>query len=160
MHFLNFSVQYGRDFGLDQGLLTLNHLEDGFLQVWKATSTTDGKQKKGETFGDTVGDRFKWGGLLPANKDTKTKKYSVVLQPVYLSSNTGVACNFYPIKPHVIKTINGEYRSDIGIHLDANHPGLLGCIVMDKFNFDEFEQYMANLRSRGIKEIPLFVQYT
>lgn len=142
MHFLNFSVQYGRDFGLDQGILTLNHLEDGFLQIWKATITTAGKQKKGN--------RCKWGELLPANKDTKNKSYSVVL----------TSGNFYPIKPHVIKTVNGTYLSDVGIHLDSDKPGSLGCIVMDKFNFDEFEHYMDDLRKRGIKEIPLFVQYT
>lgn len=152
MHFLNFSVQYGCDFGRDQGILTLNHLEDGFLQIWKATISTANKQKKG--------DRFKWNGLLPANKDTQTKSYSVVLTPVDLSNNKGVAGNFYPIKPHVIKTINGKYRSDVGIHLAADKPGSLGCIAMDKFNFDEFEQYMDDLRKRGIKEIPLFVQYT
>lgn len=152
MHFLNFSLHFDRDSGFDQGILTLNHLEDGFLQIWKATSSTAGKQKKG--------DQFKWSGLLPANKDTKNKNYSVVLTPVDLSNNKGVAGNFYPIKPHVIKTINGTYLSDVGIHLDGLVPRSYGCIVINKLvDFAEFEQYMDDLRKRGIKEIPLFVQY-
>lgn len=151
MHFLNFSLHFDRDPELDRGSLTLNHLEDGFLQVWKATSSAANKQKKG--------DRFKWGGLLPANKNTKNKNYSVVLTPVDLSNNKEVAGNFYPIKPHVIKTINGTYLSDVGIHVNADASGSLGCIVMNKLEFDEFEQYMDDLRKRGIKEIPLFVQY-
>ena len=152
MHFLIFSMQYDRDKGLDYGLLTLNHLEDGYLQVWRATSSTANKQERG--------DQFKWGGLLPANKDTKTKKYTVVTDPIDLSHNKGVAGNFYKIEPFVVKTITGKYRSDLGIHLDANVPGSLGCIVMNSFNFTEFEEYMTNLRERGIKNIPLFVQYT
>lgn len=151
MHFLIFLLRYDRDSSSDRGSLTLNHLEDGFLQVWQATSSTAGKQKKG--------DRFKWNGLLPANKDTKNKNYSVVLTPVGLSNNKGVAGNFYPIKPHVIKTVKGTYLSDVGIHLDVDASGSLGCIVMDKLEFDEFEHYMDDLRKRGIKEIPLFVQY-
>ena len=138
MHFLIFLLRYDRDSALDRGSLTLNHLEDGFLQVWEATSSTAGKQKKG------------WGELLPANKDTKNKNYSVVL----------TSGNFYPIKPHVIKTINGTYFSDVGIYLDVDAPDSLGCIVMNKLDFAEFEQYMDDLRKRGIKEIPLFVQYT
>ena len=141
MHFLIFSSHYDRDFNLDRSSLTLNHLEDGFLQIWKATSSTANKQKKGK--------QFKWEGVLPANKDTKNKNYSVVL----------ASGNFYPIKPHVIKTINGTYFSDVGIYLDVDAPGSLGCIVMNKLEFDEFEQYMNDLRKRGIKEIPLFVQY-
>lgn len=152
MHFLVFSLHYGRDLGLDQGSLTLNHLEDGFLKVWRATSSTTGEQKK-------KAEQFKWGGVLPANKHTKNKNYSVVLTPVNKSNNKGVAGNFYPIKPHVIKTINGTYLSDVGIHLGGLALGSPGCIVMNEFNFDGFEEYMDDLRKRGIKEIPLFVQY-
>lgn len=147
MHFLIFSSHYDRNTGPDLGSLTLNHLEDGFLQIWQATSSKANKQKKG------------WDGLLPANKDTKTKSYSVVLTPVDLLNNKEVAGNFYRIKPYVIKTINGTYLSDVAIHLDSDKPGSLGCIVMNKLEFAEFEQYMDDLRKRGIKEIPLFVQY-
>ena len=141
MHFLSFLLHFDRDLNLDRSSLTLNHLEDGFLQIWKATSSTSNKQKKG--------DLFKWEGVLPANKDTKNKNYSVVL----------VSGNFYPIKPYVIKTINGTYLSDVGIHLDTTVPGSFGGIVMNKLDFADFEQYMDDLRKRGIKEIPLFVQY-
>ena len=141
MHFLSFLLHFDRDLNLDRSSLTLNHLEDGFLQIWKATSSKANKEKKN--------DRFKWEGVLPANKDTKNKNYSVVLAPG----------NFYPIKPHVIKTINGTYFSDVGIYLDGDAPDSLGCIVMNKLDFAEFKHYMDDLRKRGIKEIPLFVQY-
>ena len=141
MHFLSFLLHFDRDLNLDRSSLTLNHLEDGFLQIWKATISTANEQKEGE--------QFKCGGILPANKDTKNKSYSVVL----------TSGNFYPIKPHVIKTINGTYFSNVGIYLDVDKPGSPGCIVMNKLEFVEFEHYMDDLRKRGIKEIPLFVQY-
>ena len=57
-------------------------------------------------------------------------------------------------------TTKGAKRGDLGIHLDANVPGSLGCIVMNQYNFTEFEQYMRNLLSKGVKALPLFVQYS
>ena len=101
-----------------------------------------------------------WGGLIPQNSDTELKKYSVDLNPVNLSHNKGVAGNFYKILPYSLKTTQGTTRGDLGIHLDANVPGSLGCIVMNQYNFSEFEEYMKNLRSKTLKTVPLFVQYS
>ena len=152
MYFLNFSMAYDRDRGLDYGLLTLNHLQDGYVQKWLVTSSTASKQKREH--------QHVRGGLIPQNSETKLKKYWVSLSPIDLSHNKGVAGNFYKINPYAIQTTKGANRSDIGIHLDGNVPGSLGCIVMNRYNFTEFEQYMKNLRSKGVEELPLFVQYS
>ena len=152
MFFLNFSMGFDRDKGLDYGILTLNHLQNGYVQKWLVTSSTVNKQKRDH--------QHVWGGLIPQNSETKLKKYWVDLKPVDLRHNKGVAGNFYKINPFKVNTTKAAKRGDLGIHLDANVPGSLGCLVMNKFNFTEFEQYMKGLFSKGVKEVPLFVQYS
>ena len=152
MYFLNFSMGFDRDKGLDYGILTLNHLENGYIQKWRVTSSTAAKQKREH--------QHVWGGLIPQNSDTELKKYSVVLNPVNLSHNKGVRGNFYKIIPFSLKTTKGTTRGDLGIHLDANVPGSFGCIVMNQYNFSEFEEYMEKLRSKAVETVPLFVQYS
>lgn len=152
MHFLNFSMGYDHEQGLDYGLLTLNHLSNGYIQKWRVTTSTVNKQKREH--------QHVWGGLIPQNSETTEKKYSVSTSPLDLNHVKGVKGNFYKIYPHEIKTTQGTKRSDFGIHLDANVPGSLGCIVMNSYNFKEFKQYMANLKSKGVKKIPLFIQYS
>ena len=152
MYFLNFSMAFDRDKGQDYGILTLNHLEKGYIQKWLVTSSTSPKQERQH--------QHVWGGLIPQNSETELKKYSVVLNPVDLSHNKGVAGNFYKILPFSLKTTKGKTRGNLGIHLDANVPGSLGCLVMNDYNFSEFEEYMRNLRSRNVETVPLFVQYS
>lgn len=152
MHFLNFSMGYDSKQGLDYGLLTLNHLSNGYLQKWRATTSTVNKQKREH--------QHVWGGLIPQNSETKQKQYSVGLSPIDLKHNKGVAGNFYPIHPFEVKTTSGTTRGDFGIHLDGNVPGSLGCIVMNQYNFSEFEEYMKGLKSKGVINLPLFVQYS
>jgi hypothetical protein len=69
----------------------------------------------------------------------------------------GVEGNFYKINPHEVKTDKGGVRGDFGIHLDANVPGSMGCIVMDRKNFDGFEKRMKSL---SLNELPLSVIYS
>lgn len=152
MYFLNFSMACDRDKGLDYGILTLNHLQNGYIQKWLVTSSTVSKQKREH--------QHVWGGLIPQNSETVQKKYWVSLAPIDLRHNKGVRGNFYKINPFTVATTKGAKRSDLGIHLDANVPGSLGCIVMNSYNFTEFEQYMRNLRSQGLADLPLFVQYS
>ena len=138
--------------GLDYGILTLNHFQNGYIQKWLVTSSTVSKQKRQH--------QHVWGGLIPQNSETVQKKYWVSLAPIDLRHNKGVAGNFYKINPFTVATTKGAKRSDLGIHLDANVPGSLGCIVMNSYNFTEFEQYMRNLRLKGVEDLPLFVQYS
>lgn len=152
MHFLNFSMGFDSKQGLDYGILSLNHLSIGFIQKWLVTTSTVNKQKREH--------QHVWGGLIPQNSETKQKHYSVGLSPVDLKQNKGVRGNFYPIHPFQVETIKGAKRSDFGIHLDANVPGSLGCLVMNQYNFSEFEEYMKNLKSKGVINLPLFVQYS
>lgn len=152
MYFLNFSMGYDCEKGLDYGLLTLNDLSKGYIQKWRATTSTVNKQKREH--------QHVWGGMIPQNSETELKQYSVDLSPVYLPHNKGVKGNFYKILPYSLKTTQGATRGDLGIHLDANVPGSLGCIVMNNYNFTEFEQYMKRLLSEGTKTVPLFVQYS
>lgn len=73
----------------------------------------------------------------------------------------GVEGNFYKIDPHTVKAQpSGTVRGDFGIHLDGNAPGSLGCIVMSKERFKDFEDKMKELAKEGVTTIPLFVQYS
>lgn len=152
MHFLNFSMGFDSKKGLDYGILSLNHLSNGFIQKWLVTTSTVNKQKREH--------QHVWGGLIPQNSETKQKNYSVALSPIDLKYNKGVRGNFYPIHPFKVETTKGVKRSDLGIHLDANVPGSLGCLVMNQYNFSEFEEYMKNLKLKGVINLPLFVQYS
>ena len=117
-----------------------------------ATSSVATKQGK-ESF-------HRWGGLLPPDYRGKGKlRYHVKTTPVWLPIK-GVDGNFYPITPHSIVTDRGGKRSDFGIHLDANVPGSLGCIVMCGNRFRDFESQMSQLKDEGYDRLPLFVTYS
>lgn len=151
--FLFFSQQFDRDKGLDYGRLSLNSLERGVLDIWKATSSVASKQ-----YAESFHER---GGLIPpCYRCENLKKYTIETTPIPLPHIKGVEGNFYKINPHFVKTDKGGHRSDFGIHLDANVPGSLGCIVMSKKRFKNYESVMKKLRKKGIKQIPLFCQYS
>ena len=86
--------------------------------------------------------------------------YTVSTQPIPLDHVKGVEGNFYQILPFAVVTDEGGKRSDFGIHKDANAPGSLGCPVMSSDRFSQFEQAMRELRTQGISDLPLFVQYS
>ena len=153
-YFFVFSGHFDRDKGLDMGRLTLNHLETGIQDIWIASSSSAGRQYP-ENF-------HKRGGFLPPTYRTKNvKKYEVETKPLNLKHVKGCEGNFYKITPFKVETDQGGTRSDFGIHLDANKPGSLGCIVMDLYRFQDFEKTITLLRHKGnIKSIPLFNQYS
>jgi hypothetical protein len=151
-HFFIFSMQFDRDKGLDWGRLTLNHITKGHQEIWVATTSTADKQK--------AEDFHKKGGLIPPQYRCGIKNWTVATKPIPMPQVKGVEGNFYKIDPHLVTTDNGGKRGDFGIHLDANSPGSLGCIVMNAVRFKAFEFCMANLAKEGVVSIPLFVQYS
>lgn len=152
-YFLIFSFGFDSNPDLDYGLLTLNSLSKGTVEVWKATSAGGTTQYR-ESF------QVK-GGLIPPQYRCKNlPNYTVMLKPLAMPYIKGVEGNFYKISPHLVNTDKGTLRGDFGIHLDANAPGSLGCIVMSKDRFTSFEQRMRELVAKGLIDIPLFVQYS
>lgn len=153
MYFLDFSMHFDRDKGLDQGRLCLRHIEKGTLEIWKATSSTTVRQYS-ESF------HYRKGLIPPEYRVPGLKSWQVNTKPIDLSQNKGVKGNFYKINPHEVKTDKGGVRSDFGIHKDANVPGSLGCIVLTDERFRDFEKEMSQLSKQGVDSLPLFVTYS
>lgn len=155
--FFIFSMQFDRDKGLDMGRLSLNLLPGSNLdikpEIWMATSSTENNQKA-ESF------QVRGGMIPPQYRLKNVNNYMVDLNPIPMPQNKGVAGNFYKITPFQVITDKGTVRSDFGIHLDANVPGSLGCIVLNASRFAAFEAKMKVLRNNGITLVPLYVQYS
>lgn len=152
-YFLLFNLHYDRDRGLDQGRLRLCSLSKGHMGIWIATSSLHTKQYK-ESF-------HQWGGILPPEyRVSGLPNWRVRTNPIPMPHTKGVMGNFYQILPFEVTTDRGGKRSDFGIHLDANTPGSLGCIVMSDWRFKQFETEMSQLVKAGIREVPLFVTLT
>lgn len=151
--FLFFSSHFDRDKGLDMGRLSLNDLNKGTLDIWIASSShTRGQGKEGF---------HRYGGYLPPQYRCKDLPcYFVKTTPIDMRGTRGVRGNFYQILPYRIKTDKGGDRADFGVHLDADYPGSLGCIVMSQDRFEAFEGAMESLKNRRLLLIPLFVQYS
>ena len=153
LYFLTFSMGFDRDTGLDNGRLCLRHLEKGTMAVWTATSSTANKQDA-ESF-------HQKGGLIPPEyRVPGLKNWVVATKPIPMPNNPGVDGNFYKIDPHSVTTDKGGVRGDFGVHLDGNSPGSLGCIVMSKDRFNDFERRMNVIAAEGVKSVPLFVTYS
>lgn len=147
---LFFSQHYNRSPGLEYGRLSLNTLGGGVISVWRATSSIASKQYP-ESFHER-------GGIIPPPyRCENLDKYSVQTNAIALPHVKGIEGNFYKINPHFVVTDKGGQRSDFGIHLDGNIPGSMGCIVMSKNRFDEFEREIGKINAQGIKNVPLFV---
>lgn len=147
---LQFSMHFDRDPGLDYGRLTLNSSRDATLLVLTSTSSFNGKQYP-ESFHERK-------ALIPPNyRLTNANKYQVDLNPVYLPNHAGIQGNFYKITPFEVRTDKGGVRSDLGIHADPNTPGSHGCIVMSVDRFAEFEKWAKKLKSWGVEKVDLFV---
>ena len=153
--FLLFTAHFDRDRGLDYGRLSINSLDKGTINIWKAASSYATKQKQ---YGESFHER---GGMLPPQyRVPKLKNWSVLTKPIPLDLIKGVEGNFYKLSPYEVTTDRGGVRSDFGIHKDANAPGSLGCIVMSPDRFMNFELAMAYFRKHDIKQLPLLVQYS
>lgn len=151
--FLIFSQQFDRDRGLDYGRLSLNSLSRGTIDIWLATTSIASKQGR-ESF-------HQRGGMLPPQyRCPQLKNWLVEVNPIPLPHVKGVEGNFYRLLPYEVRTDRGGKRSDFGIHLDANLPGSLGCIVMSRDRFIGFERRMQDLAKAKLSQLPLFVQYS
>ena len=152
-YFLLFSSHFDRDLGIDNGRLRLVSLSQGHQEIWIASSSVATKQGH-ESF-------HHYGGYIPPEyRVPGLPNYKVNTQPLNLSHVKGVGGNFYQITPFAVTTDRKGKRSDFGIHLDANVPGSLGCIVMSVGRFGQFEFCMRELASKSIEKIPLFVTYS
>lgn len=152
-YFLIFNSHFDRDKNCDQGRLSICSLEKGTLDIWIACSSYKTKQYP-ESFHER-------GGYLPPEyRVPSINNWEVETNAIDLRKHEGIQGNFYKILPFQVTTDKGGKRGDFGIHLDANAPGSLGCIVMDKKRFAEFESWMKILRKEKIETIPLFVRYS
>ncbi len=152
-YLLVFCAHYDRDKGLDYGRLILEHIDRGHQNIWKAVSSHRRGQGN-ESF-------HIWGGMLPpAYRCPLVTQLKVTTTPINLAHVRGVDGNFYPISPYEMKTDKGDKRGDYGIHLDKNHDGSLGCIVMNQKNFSDYQNTMTRLRAEGVNKLPLVVGYS
>lgn len=152
-HFAIFSSHFDRDKGLDHGRFALCSLTRGVIDIWVAASSFSTKQYK-ESFHE------RGGYLPPTYRCPGLKFWEIETSPVDLRGVKGVAGNFYRLLPHAVTTDKGGKRSDFGVHLDANVPGSMGCIVMDARRFKQFENQMKLLNQKGTKKIKLLVFYS
>ena len=150
---LFFNSHFDRDTGLDYGRFSLGSLSEGTKEIWVAASSYGTKQFP-ESF------HYRGGFLPPEYRVPGLKNWWFKTSPISMPHVKGVAGNFYQILPFQVHTDKGGVRGDFGIHLDANAPGSLGCIVMSKDRFTQFESWMTKLRSSGVERVPLFVRYS
>ncbi|GAA6621590.1 hypothetical protein [Scytonema sp. NUACC26] len=79
---------------------------------------------------------------------------------VELSTNLkGIEGEYFNVLPREF-IVNGIKRSLIEIHRDANAPGTAGCIGVVNAHWQKFRQAIKSQRERGIKQIPLLVNYS
>lgn len=150
LYILVLSGHYDRDPGLDQYLLALIQLGRGQINEWRVTSSHAAGQQRG--------DQHTWGGLIPpVHHVPDISQYEVDLDPIYMPDHKGVRGNFYRILPFEVTTSKGAKRGDFGVHLDANAPGSLGCVVMNQHNWKDFEETIALVKAASnVSRIPLF----
>lgn len=150
---LFFAAHFDRDKGIDNGRLLLEHIDRGNQAIWIALSSHANGQK--------IEGFHKRGGMIPpAYRVPKLAQWTVRTNPIDLSHVKGVSGNFYEISPFEVTTDKGGSRGDFGIHLDANVPGSLGCIVMSTKRFRDFENRMTALRQEGVTKLPLVIAYS
>ena len=100
-------------------------------------------------------------GAIPPHFFTGIKNYLVHLKPINLNNVKGVSGNFYPITPYKnLVKVSGmsAYRTDLGIHFDANVVGTAGCIGVNLADqWKMLENKFSDLLEMGYRAIPLFV---
>lgn len=150
---LFFNGHFDRDKDLDHGRLSLINFSTEKTRIIRASSGYRTKQYP-ECFHER-------GGMLPPAYRCKGDfVWHVETTPIHMPNHRGVRGNFYPITPFEVITDKGGRRSDFGIHLDANAPGSLGCIVTNASRFAEFEKWMKECRQAGNSKVPLIVGYS
>jgi hypothetical protein len=154
-YFLDFAMGLDADGRLEDGRLVLRSVgSDGGRthDIWTATSSLATRQKP-EDF------HQKGGPIPPEYRVPGLGAWSVETTPIFMPSVKGVEGNFYKINPYLVTTDKGGERGDFGIHIDANVPGSMGCIVMNSKVFSSFEAEFQGLKKSGILQMPLFITY-
>jgi hypothetical protein len=117
---------------------------------YSATSGLAGYQYLGAS-------KLRGRGRIPTCHQAKIVNYQVSTMPIYLPNTKGVNGNFYPITPFKVE-VDGNPRSDLGIHRDTNVAGSAGCIVIRLADhWQLFETAMRKLVKENIMNISLFV---
>lgn len=151
--FLIFNSSFDKDKGLDYGRLSLIDVPKQDQKIIKASTGYQTKQYP-ECFHER-------GGMLPPAYRCKGNfMWSVATKPIPMPNHRGVRGNFYQIFPFEVITDKGGKRSDFGIHLDADAPGSLGCIVTDIHRFETYESWMYEANREGHARLPLIVVYS
>lgn len=132
-------------------LIESNNLE--IVDTFRAASGSVGWQEPDEV--NKVG-----RGAIPEQGAVGIQHYGVLTEPLDSRNVKGVEGNFYTITPRRV-SVNGVTRGDFGIHKDANVPGSAGCIVLTTaVGWEAFQQYMRQLRGKGLYQVPLLVSYS
>jgi len=86
--------------------------------------------------------------------------YSIPTTPYHLDTR-GIEGDFFHITPDPVANGNGNIRSELGIHFDANAPGSAGCIVLrNREGWERFCDRLSKIAVSGIQSIPLSVRYS
>jgi hypothetical protein len=152
---LVFSMHLDTTPTLNKGRVALIDTDKGgLIGRWVATSGLGMHQKVG-------GWSKQGGGVIPATYQCNPTFdcYQVSTQALDLCHVKGVECLAFPISPFEVKTIDGVKRSDLLIHLDANVPGSLGCIVMHGDEYKNFSKVFGD-QCKDVDWVPLYVIYT
>lgn len=140
---------------LNRGRIALIDTDNGgVIGRWVATSGVG-------TYQD-VGDWSKQrGGCLPATYQCNPTfdNYWVHTEPVDRTNVKGIESWAFPITPFSVRTREGVQRSDLMIHLDANVPGSLGCIVMSQEEYTDFYRVFQS-ECVHMEKVKLFVIYS
>ena len=149
-YFFVFSLHFDFSKELSKGRLSINSLSKGTIEVFVATSS-QADQMQPESFHTK-------GGLIPPQYRCGILFWQVNLIAIEISKRA--KSNFYQILPYAVVTDAGTVRGDFGIHSDADVLGSFGCITLPCFLFPAFEVAVRKLVDKGIREVPLFVQYS
>jgi len=90
-------------------------------------------------------------------------EYQVNLNGYVPGDTTAMGDLYFHIEPDPILQKDGPgRRSEIGLHCDQNYdyaPGSAGCIAVSPNDWDDCEQILKNLKSKGLSKVPLEVDY-
>lgn len=133
---------------LEMGKLKLTTPNENILY-----SATSGLPK----YQNLASSKIRRKGRIPSCSQAGIANYVVKTNPIWLPNTQGVNGNFYPISPFVV-SVQGNTRSDLGIHRDTNVAGSAGCLVITlEDHWKQFEAKMKSLASNNIMSIPLIV---
>lgn len=152
---LIFAMQLDSSPELNRGRLALIDPDGGMLGRWVATSGLGAYQNIG-------GWCKQGGGVIPPTYQCSPTfdNYWVATKPIDLTTVKGVEGLAYPITPFEVTTKEGISRSDLLIHLDANVPGSMGCVVIcGQSEYADFRKVFQKECST-MDKVKLFVLYT